>query len=507
MVRVTMKPSIKEKSVVILCFLLAYQIGFYFSIASNDAQINAYGNEPIVHWNNSPIRTWWLDPNYINAPRGEWISAADRLIFAYEGKNNLIINSQFSSIFVNDRNNTIFIGIKNTNETIINTFLETMKPSEEVTVKFIKAKASLNELEKWKKLLKNKQTELINNEIKITSIITTVNGTLALGIENINSNKIQEIKNILSSEIPMGIIELYNRAPAEFEASQTDLHRPLLDGLQINFQNYTGYWFYGTFGFVVSWDNGTQHGFLTAAHNMMFSGNDAYQGGTTSSYKIGDTIDMNMGPYSDSALVEFDTEIQGNPHLWDSTVYKEITGRRDYNILYVGQTVYHLGAETGLTSGQITGKGDAYNGEYGDLYQQVYTDYNHEKGDSGGPVWLEFWLSGEKHYWGCGIHWGKDPDTDEGIFSPLDGIEDNLGYEVEITGPWVDDFGDNRRDVRVWEYLNNNSGVTVETQEKLQLNIHPRDPDVQSISGLVSKDAHDISEHSIEVDVDEFDSL
>lgn len=228
------------------------------TVQANDPSI--WNAEPKICWTLTTPKAWWLEGFSQGEPLSDWIQAADNLNEARQARSDTIINNYLSSIYVNDKNNTIFVGLKGIDDGIVNHILNIMNLSKEVTVKFTKGMVSLVELEDWEIKISSKLELLDTKNVQVLSCSKTVNGTILLGVKDLNQNKIDTIKEMFYGEVPMGILEIYNETPAQLTDTKiTDKIRPLEDGIQLLKPPNIG----ASFGFVVTW--GTNKGILSCA--------------------------------------------------------------------------------------------------------------------------------------------------------------------------------------------------------------------------------------------------
>lgn len=172
-------------------------------------------------------------------------------------------------------------------------------------------------------------------------------------------------------------------------------------------------------------------GFVTSSHGVgSGTGQDVMQGGTSSTYKIGDVLtnpSLN-GRYSDAAFVDLNTS---NGELTTNKIWK--TSSTYYTVTSTGTPGYqtHIqktGYNSGETSGYVIGTGlTVYDATYGTLVDQYAADYYSIVGDSGSPVYSYSASAGNVTLYG--IHVGKVCLINQ---NPCP-----TGYSVTVFSKWI----------------------------------------------------------------------
>lgn len=99
-----------------------------------------------------------------------------------------------------------------------------------------------------------------------------------------------------------------------------------------------------------------------------------------------------------------------------------------YAAMTLGEPVESQGYAGGARSGDILYKGTVVHDLWQqDMYGQVIYDALILLGDSGGPVYTETWNEGKYEVTAYGINWGRNTEDEWTVFSPVSGIEIELG--------------------------------------------------------------------------------
>lgn len=270
---------------------------------------------------------------------------------------------------------------------------------------------------------------------------------IRIGLSSVDDEAINEIESMLKElNIPPGAVVIEKFGKIQLDISRSDRIRPLIGGIQIDNPNY-GEFGEGdcTLGFIAT-RNGVS-GFVTAGHcgnenhpiyQPLYTGDDYTN-------LVGIVTDDQQGSRSsDSMWVEiydssYDFEIynQYDP----SNHYPVFSGMQSQS---TGMYVCQGGFETGEACGEIAEVNvDVTHPEYGTLYDQVLATYNRAGGDSGAPIYyepLDSWIRDycvDTYGVTCqdiyGIHFGYNGTVNRAIYSPISGIETDLG-ELDTDG-------------------------------------------------------------------------
>jgi hypothetical protein len=169
----------------------------------------------IVDCLSSPVKLWESPPIIHDVgfspipPSNQSIESINNLLLNYHNRTSPIVYKYTSGIKIEEENSTVLIGLVNNDTLIVNKYYSIMKPPPNLTLKFFQGTASMADLDVWTNIVFEKNDQLNDNNVTITFISGTVNGTLLLGVENLNQEKIIILQRIFRDDIPMGVLELY----------------------------------------------------------------------------------------------------------------------------------------------------------------------------------------------------------------------------------------------------------------------------------------------------------
>ncbi|MCX6647974.1 MAG: hypothetical protein NTV61_01085 [Candidatus Bathyarchaeota archaeon] len=201
-----------EKIALIFFLPIALVILLYsISLLDVNTQINNAPNIPMIHYQKLNLTTWWITgPRSPELIDGAYKTARDRLTSLYQNHTDPILEENLVSVYVNPHNNTIFVALIKSSGDIQSHIIDIMQPPSDVTVIFRKGSASLSDLEKYEKIVLTYENELARNNVTVTVITKTVNGTILMGIRNLDPPKAESIARILDGKIPLGVLELWD---------------------------------------------------------------------------------------------------------------------------------------------------------------------------------------------------------------------------------------------------------------------------------------------------------
>ncbi|MCE9653570.1 MAG: S1 family peptidase [Nitrosarchaeum sp.] len=233
----------------------------------------------------------------------------------------------------------------------------------------------------------------------------------------------KKIKDLVDNDIELSVhMGYFERESCTYRDSNCD---PLYGGIKMYQSIYPL-----TNGIGATNNNGVV-GFVTSSHAVgSGTGQDVMQGGTSSTYKVGDVLtnpSLN-GRYSDAAFVDLNTvngETTTNKIYRTSSTYytASSTGTPGY-----GTHIQKTGYQSGETDGYVIGTGlTVYDATYGSLVDQYAADYTSVTGDSGSPVYSYRTTEGPVTLYG--IHVGKVCLVST---SPCPS-----GYDVTVFSKWI----------------------------------------------------------------------
>ncbi|MEE9134121.1 MAG: hypothetical protein V3U13_11225, partial [Gemmatimonadota bacterium] len=277
---------------------------------------------------------------------------------------------------------------------------------------------------------------------------------VAIGIESPAATG--EIKSdVAALQIPDAAVHVKVRARPVPRLTLQQKRRPVLAGFQI--QNDRG----GTCTLGLNARVNGQRVFVTASHcsGDPFSNPDnrpIYQPTVSGANEIGHEIMDWPGfrcfwafrcRYSDAAIFEYNGSVsddfekiarteswaeggRGSIVLSSSQPTFTIVEKVADGTIHVGERVHKVGRTSGWTTGLITETCVSRIGGAIFLCQYVAELWS-EGGDSGAPVFQHYWKGSAAH--AHGILWGGPPgDWTETWYSPLSGVETDLGVQVDI---------------------------------------------------------------------------
>jgi len=390
--------------------------------------------DPKILWTKTPDNLWYLKGHRTGPDNKAWKTTADAIRNTYLEKESETLTKNLGKIFVNPYNNTVFVLTKTIDEDTVNTIQEIAKPLPSVTIKLIKSPACLNELEEWGEEIRQSLLPLQEQGVEITKAYITTNGTIALGIRDLTTNKIGLLLKHLENKVPAGILVIYKwQGETKYCSTQLESNRPVVAGVrEYSYADVTMQYLNATTCFYVEWQSGTYEGVLIAGH-ATGTYNDVDQ---IKEDTMGTTIACEMAPgYADVALVQFDNGISGTPKIWSSSNNKRIYGELYLDDFYEGQELEWTGVTSGIKTCEIQEIEIAVRDQQNNyLYDQVAVDTTTQGGDSGAPIYEIWWEPSIQEYtcFAAGIIWGSVPG--ESYFSPIDGIESELGYNLDFDG-------------------------------------------------------------------------
>ena len=348
----------------------------------------------------------------------------------------------YGGMFINEEKGLIFVYVKDEKDK------EKIKQAlgkyrGKVNVVFLKGRYSFDQLVKWKKQVEKLDAKTLE-KLGITMIdADEAHNTLTIGLANVTPEKLKLLENELEKlAIPKEAVRVEKREYMRLNTN-TDPIRPLIGGIQIANKELGGI---GTLGYVGYY--GSKKYAITAGHFGIYgtSGQHVYQPDTGSEdYYIGQIAynpffrDDEPVPYrySDSLLIhvanaDISTEIYANGN---------VIGKKYSVEQYVGEIVYKVGRTTGKTSGSIINKcvtsvmhyTEEEQLKYGYpptayFYCQMEANFYAAGGDSGAPVYHNYRNEAAVLY---GIYWGGTDTVS--AYSPIDGIEEDLGIVLDVT--------------------------------------------------------------------------
>jgi hypothetical protein len=323
---------------------------------------------------------------------------------------------------------------------------------QQAEIKIIKADYRIEQLLQWRARI---DQMLSIPGVEFTHVDQSKN-RLVIGVSSLEVRQRIETR-LREVGVPLESVVIEETKPFEFDKTLRDKFRPVHGGVQIEGDVGTLKYKYCTFGFNAAREG--DKGFVTNSHCTKTQGGsegtDFHQPRDpwwTEGNKIGDeTVDPSYFSggvcpagrrcrFSDSAFIRYKSEgwmglgILARPEHVGSTLVID-SDSPTFRIMDEASSPIHgmrldkVGRTTGWTSGRVTGTCLNVNVNKTDitLLCQAWVDAgpdSHNKGDSGSPVFQR--LDGDTvilH----GILWGGEVDGPRFSFSPMSGIERELG--------------------------------------------------------------------------------
>lgn len=381
---------------------------------------------------------WWIT-NKTEPIKTEYENVAVS-IQRLRQKDESELSKTFGSIYVNPHNNTIFILITDTSLQSINTISEEIGKTDEVTIIFRKAAVTYRELETYEKVIYNKWSSLKEKGALVTAHGITENATIIVELVSVNKLSVNALISKLP-EIPRELLVIRKGNIPDLYG-QRDYTRPLVSGIEMDARQIAAYEpNYGTMGFL-GYDNYARSGFLGCEHHLVDAAHvyqDTVRPGMPYSGEVGRTIIHGSGTYADCAwTIIWQGDISYNLNIYSSGTPIEVWSHMHYNDIVVGTSVRFTGIASGTKTGSISRKGAEYNDYFGrQLLNQVRVSQTAQVLDSGSPVYTRTYHSPTQRYRAnaYGMLWGGDASQNRYFFSPVDGIEADLGLSLVIEYP------------------------------------------------------------------------
>jgi len=389
----------------------------HLSLAQSQDRYAALWSADLRVFDYEPNYGWWLKGYTSKSWTNAWTGAADELMFAVSQQGKF--REVFCSVFGNSYNNTVFVVLTDVDKSTTDAVLEAMPLPSGVAVQFLKGEAPLYKLEEWMSCINT--DELIKLGIPWVSLGITENATILLGLENITPCYVETIHNLITNKVQAQLL------------SQTDKIRPLVAGIKIQSIEDI-YLATSTLNFLGK--TGTQEGAIVAGH-ASDNGTGVWQPTLNDTNRIGTTT-LNVGAYrySDAAWVPLDQGVDGENLIYSSSYNLWVLGQVDYSGQYVGEIVESLGLTSGYRYGYIQEKDAQHShAKYTTLYNQIQANFSSASGDSGSPVYQQYYEMGLHTADAFGILWGGGDQSGWTIYSPPDGVERDFGFDIDFAGP------------------------------------------------------------------------
>lgn len=207
-----------NRTTVLLIIALLVGIGglAYVYIAKPFHKDPLWDGKPKVVYGETPS-LWWYR-GHEKGPRDDaWSDPAYRLSEVLMAHSSEIIEENYCISYVNAVNNTIFIVSKSLDDEVKQAFLDVIQPPEVVTVLFRESMASYIEIKQWMDLIIEESATLKDKGVMIWTLSVDVNGTLKLGVQDLDKEKVRIILDVMEGKVPPGILVIENKRPIVVE--------------------------------------------------------------------------------------------------------------------------------------------------------------------------------------------------------------------------------------------------------------------------------------------------
>jgi hypothetical protein len=205
---------VNNRTTVILIIALLVGIGglAYVYIAKPFQKDPLWDGNPKVVYGETPS-LWWYR-GHRKGPRDDaWSDSRDRLAEVLMAHSSEIIDENYCISYVNAVNNTFFIVSKSLDDEVKQAFLDILQPPENVKVLFRKGAASYIELMQWMDLIHEELYNLKDKGVLIVTVGVDANGTLTLGVQDLDKEKVRIILDVLEGKVPPGILVIEEGVP------------------------------------------------------------------------------------------------------------------------------------------------------------------------------------------------------------------------------------------------------------------------------------------------------
>lgn len=127
--------------------------------------------------------------------------------------------------------NTVYVSLTDTSTETTQKVLALIDPHQSARIEFIEAPAPRYKVDEWRQSLRHLWDRLWYNGVPITSMSITPNGTILLGMANINQEKIDKLEHIIEGKIPPGILVIHEQGMAKLDWASAYLNEVNMEGL------------------------------------------------------------------------------------------------------------------------------------------------------------------------------------------------------------------------------------------------------------------------------------
>jgi hypothetical protein len=178
------------------------------------AALSLWEMEPKILLDEPSPPLWWFRGSEKTASNQTYQGATDRLIDAFNAGDEVIAEN-YCMVYVNSRNNTVFVVVKSLSPDILERFVDVMKPDPGVSILFRKGYASFAELEEWENIIRDEIEYIESRGVKMVSFGKSVNATITIQVVDITMEQVNHILEALEGKVPPGVLVFEPGAQAE----------------------------------------------------------------------------------------------------------------------------------------------------------------------------------------------------------------------------------------------------------------------------------------------------
>jgi len=206
---------VNNRITVILFIVLLVGIGglAYLYIEKPFQKDPLWDGKPKVVYGGSTPDLWFLKGHDKGPVDYAYQKVTSRLVEVLEDHSSKTIDENYCIRYVNPYNNTIVIVSKSLDDEVKQAFLDVMKPPEKVTVLFRESIASYIEIRQWMDLIIEESDTLRDKGVMIWALSVDVNGTLKLGVQDLDKEKVRILLDVMEGKVPPGILVIEEHGP------------------------------------------------------------------------------------------------------------------------------------------------------------------------------------------------------------------------------------------------------------------------------------------------------
>lgn len=170
--------------------------------------------EDLTVLDHMPNNLWYMKGHRNGTDTGLYMPIGDRLSEAIQ-RNDTVIWRYYCQRCVNPYNNTLFVVLKNADDSVKAQILDIMKPDAGVTVVFWSGSATKGELDGWMDGISGRFSYLDTRGVRINSMGASSNATILIGIQDMTSDKVGILREeLVKIGVPLGLVIVFDQLPA-----------------------------------------------------------------------------------------------------------------------------------------------------------------------------------------------------------------------------------------------------------------------------------------------------